>query len=500
MGRKGKGSKATLDKLNQKLDDLLATRNVLKARLYEVDRNIALTRLKQVEVTANSSMPCPIRTLPGELIADILETCHSTLSEKNKFYFPVHVSLVSKQWRSLVQSTSSLWATIRASPAHLNRLVNYLQYSGAQPLDITFIGKCAHGELRITTALGMLVSKIKQWRRLHIYTDGGRVFGMMIPQLLDAPAHRLEIFSVSLLGDGMYTQGRYAFHMDALRLHTVHLSKSPIDCRKSAFFRGLRVLRLEGPVADGLPPLSSTDLQAVLAASPQLRELAVELPIRPPQLTDPPLATIELPALRSLEVSCRSPDQRIPNANTVFWVLFAPSLEVFTLTRLGSQSWTAFLRSLFVEPQPRYARVRDLKLNSVRIHGDITGYGHREGENGRIGVRFIDSFPSLKHLQCRDTDVTRIVRTLSYHLECGQCSWPELEGLTVDKCDFSALLTFVRLRAQCQKPLSLVQLPIVYRQLRDTSVEAIEEYTRVKYYRLEDDQEEYDYSFGSGDD
>ncbi|EPQ60203.1 hypothetical protein GLOTRDRAFT_134928 [Gloeophyllum trabeum ATCC 11539] len=439
---------------------------------------------------SNPSLSCPIATIPLELLADILEICYSRLSGKNKFHFPLRVSLVSKSWRDLLQSTSALWTTIRASSVRTDGLREYLDRAESQSLDVTLDVKHSHGEPRITALLSILISKIHQWRQLNIYADEGPVLGMIAPRLLNAPAHRLETLHVLVLGDDRHLGQPWMFHMDAPRLTRVHISKSPLCYRTSNIFHGLSTLRLECLSSDGVPHLTLTDLRAIAESSPQLRELAVQLPLLKEGTGNAASSTVRLPALRSLELSsCPSLLDGSIRADD-FWAFSAPSLERLSL-QLPWHAWRTFIMSLMLKRFQRcFAHVVAIKLKNIPFMANIPRSRQAPSNAPRAMCElFISAFPSLQRLECFDTDPTALVKTLTAHLLGDKESWPHLACVTTNKGDWSDLVTLARLRAQHKRPLRVIHLPAVQglsRRAREL-LEELEQHTNVEYYSPEDD-------------
>ncbi|KZT27648.1 hypothetical protein NEOLEDRAFT_107582 [Neolentinus lepideus HHB14362 ss-1] len=476
MGRKGKSSKAALDKLNQKLDELSNTRDVLLSRLLEVDKNIALTRSKHAEISASSNNQPPISILPTEILVEILETCYSNLPEESRFYFPVYASLVSKEWRNIVQDTPSLWRTIEATPSHLNRLANYVQKCGGQGLEISFTAEVLDGELRATTALAMLMSKIDNWRDVTFSLDAP-IARIVVPKLRGVSAPCLETLCFCHSDDITDHFVNLPLDMNAPRLSTMRVSQPPIDWGSNLYWE-LTSLRIDSCWNSTFIPLTIDDLcRSLRNCAPKLRELAVQLPVRNTHVG--PVEVIELPELRSLEISESISVIKPTDSHAIFYTLATPAVEILSLADLGPYAWLVFIRSLMLD-QIRYTNVMKLKLKSIPIHGNVRGYSHMERDSGGIGDNFIGAFPALRQLECSgDTDAACILRTLIKHLRLGHCSWPDLECLSVDRCDIPVLLTFVRTRAEHKKPVLVVRLP---HHLSNEPLEAIEEYARVEYY------------------
>ncbi|TFK56908.1 hypothetical protein OE88DRAFT_1650413 [Heliocybe sulcata] len=482
MGRKGKSSRAALDKLDQKLDELNSNRNVLLSRLHEVDRNIAHTRSKQAELSAISNSKPPVSILPTEILVEILETCYLVLPDKSKCYFPAYVSLVSRAWRDAVQGTPSLWRTIRASPMRLNRLAHYVERCGSQPLEITFNTRLSYGELRVATALSMLKTKARNWRRIEFRLDSQALM-LLMPLLSGLSAPRLKTLCFFPLDDN--DTGRSIglnLNMDVPRLSNVHLCQSPIDWHSNVFCE-LTTLRIEGCWTGSTPPFTMQNLHRALRdCSSRLRELALELPILSMHAGPVRVDVIELPKLQSLELSYCPSRYKPTDLHAVFYTLSAPALQVLSLAHLVPRAWVTFLRSLLLEP-PRYSTVAKLKLDSIPIYGNATGYAEMDNNPEGVGDKFIGAFPALQYLECSgDTDAACILRTLIDHLRVGQCPWPDLGTLAVNRCDLPVLLTFIRMRAEHKRPLNVVRLPQHARELSTAPVDAIEEYVKVEYY------------------
>lgn len=243
------------------------------------------TLLERYQVMAFS-----LRDLPPELLTSILELA----MESWLYEYPrsrATLSLVSRDFYSIIRNTPSLWTTIFGDyPLELNTLA--LTRSHAAPLEVIFDLSPVDDTKPAIASFKAAVHHLGRWRSATL------VFGAKdgLLQLLARPAPLLEevTISSSRIGNAVLSVDLFAGQAD--RLHTLRLMETAIPWRTSVLC-GLQTLDLQQIPESAL---KLEDLMHSLASSPHLAHLTLRgLPFpHPPTDSD----IIRLPHLQSLEI------------------------------------------------------------------------------------------------------------------------------------------------------------------------------------------------------
>ncbi|KAI0090090.1 hypothetical protein BDY19DRAFT_749975 [Irpex rosettiformis] len=412
----------------------------LMQRVLVVEASLLRIREKTAELDA---LIAPIQVLPDEVLGVMFEVTSRPESEPSKSSYiswdserrvplPIILASVSRRWRHVALSRSSLWTNIYLTPWQPRTWTELaLSRSDSQLLDVTIDYCTEYGPkaAALDDLLDIVFPRIAYWKSLKIVTHHVSVLSHVAIRLQNAYAPNLTSLRLSLTGSG--PPGNQLISLPLiLQGGAPALSRLHVDSVGVAWlsrpFEGLTVLDLRWLWSD--TKLSYQQLRGLLAASPSLRKLVlrglyVELN---PAVCYP---SIQISSLVSLELSG-------DNVSFMRTLLDVPALEELSLVNVDEAEYRELMRSFDPPTRRSYPHLRTLSYLNVRTTPSME--------------RFFEAIPDLELLTIVHSAVTRFLPILSNP----RGFLPKLQTLTVlDDAPEQILLETVLNRKEMGYPL-----------------------------------------------
>src|ERR1700691_3207131 len=133
-----------------------------------------------------SRPPSPVHFLADELLSQIFVlVTHGSHDRYDAILYPIIISHISRRWREVALSTSTLWTSIiltHPSPwSQLSRTIAYLSRSRRRPLDLFLDFRDpswnwqedlhTFGWKHMENVIRLLSPHVSRWRNLELFTD-----------------------------------------------------------------------------------------------------------------------------------------------------------------------------------------------------------------------------------------------------------------------------------------------------------------------------------------
>ena len=338
-------------------------------RVLVVEASLLRIREKTAELDA---LIAPIQVLPDEVLGVMFEVASRPESEPSKSSYiswdserrvplPIILASVSRRWRHVALSRSSLWTNIYLTPWQPRMWTELaLSRADSQLLDVT-IDYCTEYCPKIPALdelLDVIFPRIASWKSLKIVTHHVGVLSHVAIRLRNAYAPNLLGLRLSLTGSGP-PGNQHISLPPILQGGAPALMRLHVDSVGVAWlsrpFEGLSVLDLRWLWSD--TKLSYQQLRGLLAASPNLRKLVlrglyVELN---PAVCYP---TISITSLVSLELSG-------DNVSFMRSLLDIPALQELSLVNVDEAEWRDLMRSFEFPARRSYPHLHSLHCLNV---------------------------------------------------------------------------------------------------------------------------------------
>ncbi|KAG8940672.1 hypothetical protein FRC04_005084 [Tulasnella sp. 424] len=278
----------------------------------------------------------PVNKLPDEVLSVVFHQVAATVSIFNHFTSLSNIAGVSARWKSIVDSTPTLWSFVSSTYPE-SQVDRALKKSARTPLSVAcrFKGEELTSSLKYESRefLQVMQSKGRHWDELTLRLP--RIGHLRA--VLEAPSSHLRKLDIKVA----YASFKKLNLFGGLRgvLEDVKLTNANIEWNSEAF-TGLRTLQLDYSAicdSDVLP--SVTQLSWLLEHNPGLRFLSLSGWITEGPTPDDPTT---LPHLTRLCLKAMPSDTAAP----VLRSLWAPSCTHFTLHCESGTGYTALLTEL----------------------------------------------------------------------------------------------------------------------------------------------------------
>ncbi|KDQ55461.1 hypothetical protein JAAARDRAFT_195834 [Jaapia argillacea MUCL 33604] len=402
--------------------------------------------------------------LPNELLGQIFEECCSIPSDSFDCPSPIAISLVSRRWRGIALSMSSLWTDIVLRPRLLDRATAYLSRSSHRTIDITFNAKTITSPISVDNktnllkAVRLLLPHIPRWRRFVLLVDFQSVLHEVAKHLAGVAAPELQ--SVEFLQDRLDSSrlGFEPIHTEIFAGGTPKLAQVRLRCTTlwwhCNMLSGLTTLDL-GHIFRPYRQPSYAEFCDLITASPSLTHLILRLsgPVLEPEVDYLP---IEIPSLRSLELAdFESPALSAEYLYRLCRTLSTPNLKELKISNISEIAWINFVFAMESQA-PKYPTVESVTLSSFQP------INLEEG--------FMRSFPELKNFTAHDVQADCFIYALfaphpprsglftPIQPAKSDICWPHLQTLTLDRIRLSSLRLMISARTGMGRPIGKLRL------------------------------------------
>ncbi|KAJ6471913.1 hypothetical protein C8R45DRAFT_1013533 [Mycena sanguinolenta] len=285
----------------------------IDASLVSLDEEIVQLhlRLEQLEAerdrlssyrARNSTILSPLRRMPPEILAEVFSLTVPTtvIPQRSQRYAPWFLTHVSRRWREIAVSTSSLWSLVVideemvSAPAHPVPMLE-TQIARAKNLKIHFYGHSSFDSQRQAELFQYLAQYSSRWEELYLYPTS-------YPPWLANLRGRIPLLRFLWI---LWLQ-------DPNEENTIDPPAEPIDFAESApSLVDVSIINDFSPMPISLPAQQLTRYElrapwemhkAILARAPNLAEAHIGVRFRDESWPDTG-AIIGLPALKSLFIS-----------------------------------------------------------------------------------------------------------------------------------------------------------------------------------------------------
>ncbi|KZT07058.1 uncharacterized protein LAESUDRAFT_130486 [Laetiporus sulphureus 93-53] len=420
--------------------------------IHRVQRiEASLARIKEKTTELLLLIP-PIASLPEEILALIFQA-GSLAEHKSGLPFPMLIASVSRTWRKIALSTSTLWTNVY-TPLYRPRhwLPIALERSATQPLDITldFRTGLAPSSEAVVACMAAVSAHMYRWRRFTLITHHRNVVLLIGELLASAQSLSLQHLRLSLTGSGPAGNQEVSiprlFAGGAPELHSVRLDSVVLPWRSPPLV-GLTMLDIRWL---WFRKLMYSQFQDLLAASPNLTTLTLRgkhIDLRPGGSYTP----IYLPNLRYLEVSG-------DKVCLLCALLVPPALETLTLANVDEGEFREFM-SWLPYSGARYSALKSLVLLNVATCP--------------LSREFIAAFSTITQLTIINSGAERFLELLRSKQTFDPrmpvtLNWPGLKNVTMlDDTSYDKVYGMVAERAAHCLPLHrlIVHTEFIHRYL-----------------------------------
>ena len=144
-----------------------------------------LQRAKRDEFI-RTQLPLPIKSLPNELLCQILKTVIETTPARLDPHRvrKCELATVCRHWRDVIVNTPSFWTFVQLAPTWRKALVKaHLKRSRQCPLDLVF--DCFYSRSRFIEFLSIVVPTTRRWRSLTISPQPTPIDTLFILEIFD---------------------------------------------------------------------------------------------------------------------------------------------------------------------------------------------------------------------------------------------------------------------------------------------------------------------------